>query len=70
VRRAVAALGEKHRAVVVLRMFQECSTKEAAEILGVPEGTVLSRLSRAMKELEARLEPYVRRGAAFPETIR
>jgi RNA polymerase sigma-70 factor (ECF subfamily) len=70
VRQAVAALGEKHRAVVVLRMFQECSTKETADILGVPEGTVLSRLSRAMKELEARLEPYVRRGAVLPETIR
>ncbi len=70
VRRAVASLGEKQRAVVVLRLFQECSTREAAEILGVPEGTVLSRLSRAMKELETRLEPYARRGAALPETIR
>ncbi|MEO7084331.1 MAG: RNA polymerase sigma factor [Gemmatimonadaceae bacterium] len=70
VRRAVRGLGEKHRAVVVLRMFQECSTREAADILGVPEGTVLSRLSRAIKELEARLEPYVRRGVVLPETIR
>ncbi|MEP6492508.1 MAG: sigma-70 family RNA polymerase sigma factor [bacterium] len=69
VRAAVARLGEKHRAVVVLRLFQDCSTRETAEILGVPEGTVLSRLSRAMKELEARLEPYVRYGRALPESI-
>ena len=55
-------LSEKHRAVVVLRMFQDCSTRETAQILGVPEGTVLSRLSRAMKELETHLAPYVRRG--------
>jgi RNA polymerase sigma-70 factor, ECF subfamily len=60
VRAAVASLGEKHRAVVVLRMFNDCSTRETAELLGLPEGTVLSRLSRAMKELEQRLAPYMR----------
>ena len=70
VRAAVRRLGEKHRAVVVLRMFHEYSTKEAAEILGVPEGTVLSRLSRAMKELESLLRPYVHAGAALPENLR
>ncbi len=67
VRAAINRLSEKHRAVVVLRMFQECSTREAAQILGVPEGTVLSRLSRALKELEPRLAPYVRRGEGLPE---
>ncbi|MEO6878352.1 MAG: RNA polymerase sigma factor [Gemmatimonadaceae bacterium] len=67
---AVARLNEKHRAVVVLRLFHEYSTRETAHMLGVPEGTVLSRLSRAMKELEAQLAPYVTHGAALPETIR
>ncbi len=66
VRAAVARLGEKHRAVVVLRLFHEYSTRETAELLGVPDGTVLSRLSRAMKELQTLLAPYVRRGAALP----
>jgi RNA polymerase sigma-70 factor, ECF subfamily len=70
VRRAVSQLNEKHRAVVVLRMFDDCSTREVAKILGIPEGTVLSRLSRAMKELEALLAPYVNSGAGLPETIR
>jgi RNA polymerase sigma-70 factor (ECF subfamily) len=55
VRRAVMQLPEHHRAVIVLRMFNGCSTRETAELLGVPEGTVLSRLSRAMKELEKKL---------------
>jgi RNA polymerase sigma-70 factor (ECF subfamily) len=70
VRAAVARLGEKHRAVVVLRLFNDCSTRETAELLGVPEGTVLSRLSRAMKELEVQLKPYVQSGASLPEVIR
>jgi RNA polymerase sigma-70 factor (ECF subfamily) len=70
VRAAVARLGEKHRAVVVLRLFNDCSTRETAELLGVPEGTVLSRLSRAMKELEVQLKPYVQFGASLPEVVR
>lgn len=70
VRAAVARLGEKHRAVVVLRLFHDYSTRETAEVLGLPEGTVLSRLSRAMKELETQLRPYVRAGAALPEIVR
>jgi RNA polymerase sigma-70 factor (ECF subfamily) len=70
VRAAVVRLSEKHRAVVVLRMFHEYSTRETAELLGLPEGTVLSRLSRAMKELETQLRPYVRAGAALPEITR
>ena len=70
VRAAVRRLGEKHRAVVVLRLFHDYSTKETAEVLGVPEGTVLSRLSRAMKELESMLRPYMRTGAALPENLR
>ncbi len=55
VRAAVDTLSPKHRAVVVLRMIDERSTREAAAILGVPEGTVLSRLARAMTELRERL---------------
>ena len=70
VRAAIRRLGEKHRAVVILRLFHDYSTKETADLLGVPEGTVLSRLSRAMKELETLLRPYARVGAALPEIPR
>jgi RNA polymerase sigma-70 factor, ECF subfamily len=52
VRVAVAALSHKHRPVVVLRMIEGYSTRETAEMLGIPEGTVLSRLSRAMEQLK------------------
>ena len=59
VRAAVARLNEKHRAVVVLRLLEERSTNETAEILGLPPGTVMSRLARGLAELEAMLAPYV-----------
>lgn len=62
VRAAIMRLTPNHRAVVVLRMLQSLSTRETAHALGVPEGTVLSRLSRAMKELEVMLTPYARDG--------
>ena len=45
-----------HRAVVVLRMIQEYSTRETAEALDIPEGTVLSRLSRGMANLKGILQ--------------
>lgn len=56
VRRAIDALEPRQRAVVVVRMIDGYSTREAAEILGVPNGTVMSRLSRAMTRLEGLLE--------------
>lgn len=43
----VNRLPEKYRTVLVLRYFSDCSEKETARILGMPEGTVKSRLNRA-----------------------
>ena len=57
---ALDTLSPKHRAVVVLRMIDGHSTRETADILKVPEGTVLSRLARAMKQLESVLRPFAR----------
>jgi RNA polymerase sigma-70 factor, ECF subfamily len=56
VRAAVEALAPDHRAVVVLRMIDGLSTRETAEILGIPAGTVMSRLARAMDRLERALK--------------
>lgn len=58
VRRAIARLAPKHRAVVVLRMIEGYSTRETAAMLGVPQGTVMSRLARALRRLESELEEY------------
>jgi RNA polymerase sigma-70 factor, ECF subfamily len=57
VQRAVLRLEPKHRAVVTLRLIQGYSTLETASLLGIPEGTVLSRLSRALDKLRPLLRP-------------
>lgn len=44
--RALARLPEEQREVIILVCYEEMSYAEAAEILGVPRGTVMSRLSR------------------------
>jgi RNA polymerase sigma-70 factor, ECF subfamily len=50
--KALAALDPKFRIIVTMRMLQGYSTKETAEILKLPMGTVLSRLSRAQEQLK------------------
>lgn len=53
---AIAKLDPDFRTVVVLRAIQGYSTKETAEILELPLGTVLSRLSRAKEQLKELLK--------------
>lgn len=64
VQEALLRLGAKHRAVVVLRMLEGHSTRETADMLGIPEGTVMSRLSRALDQLEHLLGPMLDRDLA------
>ncbi len=52
VNKAMLALDPKFRIIVAMRMLQGYSTKETAEILDLPLGTVLSRLSRAQEQLK------------------
>jgi RNA polymerase sigma-70 factor, ECF subfamily len=52
VNKALMALDPGFRIVVTMRMLQGYSTRETAEILDLPEGTVLSRLSRAREQLK------------------
>jgi RNA polymerase sigma-70 factor (ECF subfamily) len=55
-RRAIARLPENQRAVLVLVRFEGMSYKQAAEVLGITDGAVESRLVRAMRRLEAAQE--------------
>lgn len=59
VHKAILQLGVKYRKVVVLRALQGYSFKEAAEVLQIPIGTVLSRYARATKKLKEILNPIV-----------
>jgi RNA polymerase sigma-70 factor, ECF subfamily len=53
---AVAVLDEKHRLPVILRYYQGLSTAEIAQVLGISEGTVHSRLFTARERLRAQLK--------------
>ncbi len=51
VRRALTQLPEPYRAVLVLRHYQGLKFREIAEVLGLPEGTVKTRMTEALNEL-------------------
>jgi RNA polymerase sigma-70 factor (ECF subfamily) len=52
---ALAALPAKHRDVVTLVDINGLSYQEAADVLGVPRGTIMSRLHRARARIRTRL---------------
>ena len=54
VRRAVLALPQRYREPVVLFYFHEMDLSAAARTMGLPEGTVKARLSRARALLKMR----------------
>lgn len=58
---ALAELGPDFRRVVELADLRGARYKDIAAELGVPVGTVMSRLFRARRQLEARLEGYAAR---------
>lgn len=59
VRQAVLDLPPASRAVVVLREYEDLSYKEIADTLGIPIGTVMSRLNYARTLLRQTLTPYM-----------
>jgi RNA polymerase sigma-70 factor (ECF subfamily) len=54
--RALDALDTDHRIVVLLRYWQDRTVDDIADRVGIPAGTVKSRLHNAMKTLRASLE--------------
>ncbi|MEL7061886.1 MAG: sigma-70 family RNA polymerase sigma factor, partial [Acidobacteriota bacterium] len=60
VQKALDALREDYRMVILLVDLEGFSYKEAAEILEVPVGTVMSRLYRGRRTLEETLLEYAR----------
>src|SRR5215210_5517470 len=56
---ALAELSPEHRAVIVLRHLLDYTPGEIAELLGLPRGTVNSRLRRGLDELAHEVEEDV-----------
>ena len=54
---AMAKLSPEHRTVLVLKDIDGLKYEEIAEVMGVPIGTVRSRLHRARLELKGLLDP-------------
>jgi RNA polymerase sigma-70 factor (ECF subfamily) len=59
VARAIASLPEKYRAAIVLRDVEGLSYDRIAEVLGLSEGTVKSRINRARNLLKDKLSAYI-----------
>jgi RNA polymerase sigma-70 factor (ECF subfamily) len=57
VHKGIQKLDSKFRSVIVLRLIDGYSTQETAKILGLPVGTVLSRLARGQEKLKEFLAP-------------
>ncbi|MBQ5968056.1 MAG: sigma-70 family RNA polymerase sigma factor [Clostridiales bacterium] len=52
------SLSEDVRRTIILFYFDEMSTKEISDLLGVPQGTVLWRLNFARKKIKKEVEKY------------
>ena len=54
--RALAALPEAYRAVIILREYEGLKCREIADVLEIPEGTVKWRIAEALSQLAERLQ--------------
>ncbi len=58
---AIATVPEKYRLALVLRDIEGLSYEEISDVLGVPGGTVRSRINRARSMLKRKLQPLLRK---------
>lgn len=59
--RAIATVPEKYRLALVLRDIEGLAYEEIAQVLGIPGGTVRSRINRARSMLKRKLQPLLKR---------
>ena len=58
--RGFARLSVEHRAALVLHHYHGLTSREIADLLGVPEGTITSRLHYAIRAMRSALEADLR----------
>lgn len=56
---AYGSLSDRDREIITLRHFEELPYKEIAEMLSIPEGTVMSRLYHARRRLREGIGPLI-----------
>jgi RNA polymerase sigma-70 factor (ECF subfamily) len=59
IRKGLDSLSEHHRAIIILSDIEGLQYREIAEVLGIPMGTVMSRLHHARKRLRDVLGPML-----------
>jgi RNA polymerase sigma-70 factor (ECF subfamily) len=64
--RAIAALVEEQREVFLMREFLDMPFKDIADVVGVPENTVKSRMRYALEKLRLELDEYKDLAKALP----
>lgn len=57
--RALAGLSDDHKSILLLREVEGMSYEEIADTLGIPRGTVMSRLFHARKNMQRLLRPFL-----------
>jgi RNA polymerase sigma-70 factor (ECF subfamily) len=67
VRAALLSLAPHYREVVALRHYEHLKFHEIAEVLGIPEGTVKSRMAEALSQL-TRLLKHLNEDTCTPKT--
>ena len=64
--RAIAGLSEEQREVFLMREFLDLPFKQIADVVGVPENTVKSRMRYALEKLRLELDEYKDLAKAMP----
>src|SRR6185369_16172490 len=64
--RAIAALSDEQREVFLMREFLDMPFKQIADVVGVPENTVKSRMRYALEKLRLELDEYKDLAKAAP----
>lgn len=62
VEEALSKIQDRHRAILILKDVDDLRYEEISEVLGIPIGTVRSRLHRARAEMREHLQPFFERG--------
>lgn len=69
-RNALLKLPQHYQEVIILVDMEELSYREVSDVLGIPQGTVMSRLHRARKTLQSQLQDLAIRKGIIKKKVR